>query len=260
MDNAVHYSYHPYGYMPGAWFPTLNPAEYSIVYDPTAGAYFYVSGQPYANGVVSGPPYPHSEGTDNEQVVPASATSVPQPGTPYEVPASWQLYTLAHVRDILRAAERWRHPHVRIILSSLAHSWSAQLNAVHVVVIPPGSSKQWLVLIFNRQSGLVFHGSETNHALRRAYNVMSTKAVPFSAIKLPCLSGKNGGVFATALAVWVSRNWRHNYEWDFVIDEKQARKEHQDILRGLWPDIRSVSIRRKAQLASALKAEGFLGE
>lgn len=63
---------------------------------------------------------------------------------------------------------------------------------------------------------------------------MSTRAVPLAAARLEGLSGKNGGVFATALAVWVSQNWRDYYGWGFAIDEKQARKEHRDILRGMW--------------------------
>lgn len=95
MDNAAHHPYYPYGNMPGAWLPPHNAAESFIVYDPATGTYQYVG---------SDTP---SEGSDEEQVPLNPVICAYLGSLSYVEPINWDAYTLRHVCDILRAAERW---------------------------------------------------------------------------------------------------------------------------------------------------------
>lgn len=232
-------------------YPNVNP------YEPMSGDFLPVcdaSATPvaYCPASLSFP----NTGLAAQQAAfaPESWADRPNPSR-YEYPVSMHRYTLQEVRGVLRAAERWRDPRVKILTSSVAHSWSPLLDTVHVAIVEPGSGQgsDWLLLVFDRRAGIAFHGGDAYVAIGRAYGLMETRTIPFSAAWYPKLKGRNGGVFATALAVWISREWRADYAYSYTISEKRARKEHKLMLDGWCPDITSVRITGRATLTPSIE-------
>lgn len=243
-------------------FPPGGPKSATANDDATARASQNKPAPAVQSGLLGSSIHPHAK-----QAAPAKSKSKraksskhakAQPKRPkfdYNAPIRWYFYQWHNVRDVLHCAERWCNPRVRILTASVAYSWSPMLDVVNVGVLPPGdgSSEDWLVAVFTRKSGLVFHGSEAQKAIIRAQVIIKNQSIPFSAVKQPEFSGNNAGVFATALAVWVSRNWHEDYSFEYRFNEVEVRKEHRALTWGVCPVLSSIKVVGKATPIPAIE-------
>lgn len=122
----------PCGPMPGGFVPVYDASAPPVAYYPASLS------------------FPNTGLAAQEAAfAPESWADRPNPSR-YEYPVSMHQYTPQEVQGVLRAAERWRNSRVKILTSSVAHSWSPLLDTVHVAIVEPGSGQgsDWLLLVF----------------------------------------------------------------------------------------------------------------